>query len=800
MRGYAAGTSRRATPAAVAEPLTAAFEGLPEAHDGETAFSFRLAFSEAVAVTPEAMRTRVLTAAGGAVTGAARVDGESGVWEITVTPDSREDLSIALAPTEDCEAAGAVCTSDGRALSVVPAHIVPGPGPETGPSLTASFEGLPEAHDGEDTFHFRVAFSEDIGIGFRTMRDESFTVDGGEVTGARRVDRRHDLWQITVAPDGDGEVTVTLAAGRACAVSGAICTRGGDRRQLTNTPTATVAGPPVVPLTADFVQKPYEHDGETAFTLRIAFSEGIAIGFRTFRDQSVSVSGGSVTHAKRVDRRKDLWKVTVKPGSRGDVTVTLAGGRACGTAGAVCTSDGRALSAGISTTVLGPAALTVADARAQEGTDETLDFTVSLSRATRAAVTVAYATADGTATAGSDYTATSGTLTFAAGETEQTVSVPVLDDAHDEGEETLTLRLTNATGAVIADGEATGTIKNTDPLQRAWLARFGRTAATHVTDAVGERLRDGSGASHVTVGGYRLPLEKRGATDGADDGVSGVERLVLALGQRLGLGTGTAPAGAGGVAGAGGWPDAPVATDPRLGQSRTLDVGNAVNLRQVLLGSSFRLSLGAAATGSAGPRLTAWGRVAGTTFDGREGKVSLDGDVLTGTMGVDGEWDRLLAGLAVAHSRGDGSYTMPVAGGDDSGNLEQTLTSIHPYLRYAVNDRLDVWGLFGYGWGDLTLEKGTGTTYETDTTLAMGAFGGRGILLPAGETGGFELATRTDAMLTRTSSDAVQTADGNMASADAEAHRLRLVLEGSAGVCVARRPAPDADDGSRAAA
>ena len=164
------------------------------------------------------------------------------------------------------------------------------------------------------------------------------------------------------------------------------------------------------------------------------------------------------------------------------------------------------------------------------------------------------------------------------------------------------------------------------------------------------------------MGGYRLPLGQRGATDGADDGVSGVERLVLALGQRLGLGTGTAPAGAGGVAGAGGWPDAPVATDPRLGQSRTLDVGNAVNLRQVLLGSSFRLNLGAAATGSAGPRLTAWGRVAGTTFDGREGKVSLDGDVLTGTVGVDGEWDRLLAGLAVAHSRGDGSYTMADTG------------------------------------------------------------------------------------------------------------------------------------------
>ncbi len=763
----------------VAEPLTASFEGLPSSHDGESAFSFRLAFSEAVAVTPEAMRTAVLDVAGGAVTGAARVGGASGVWAITVTPDSREELSITLAPAADCAADGAVCTADGRALSNGAAHIVSGPGSGTGPApLTAAFEGLPESHDGEDAFRVRVTFSEEIGIGFRSMRDASFTVDGGEVTGARRVDGRHDLWEITVEPDSDEAMTITLPAGRACGVSGAICTRGENRRQLTNTPTATVAGPPVVPLTADFVQKPYEHDGETAFKLRIAFSEGIAISFRTFRDQSVSATGGRVTKAKRVDRRKDLWEITVEPDTNEAVTLTLAGGRVCGTPGAVCTGDGRALSAGISTTVLGPAALTVADARVDEAADAVLDFAVTLSRASSGTVAVAYATADGSATAGSDYTATAGTLTFASGETAKTVTVPVLDDAHDEGEETLTLRLSAATGAVIADGEATGTIKNTDTLQRAWLARFGRTAATHVTDAVGERLRGTPGqGSHLTVGGYRLPLGQRGATDGADDGVSGVERLVLALGQRLGLGTGTAPAGAGGVAGAGGWPDAPVATDPRLGQSRTLDVGNALNLRQVLLGSSFRLAFGRDDAGASSLRLTAWGRVAGTTFDGRDGTLSLDGDVLTGTVGVDGEWDRLLAGLAVAHSRGDGAFTKPGTDARGRGELETTLTSVHPYLRYAVNDRLDMWGVLGYGTGHMEMELDTGETRETDMALVMGAFGGRGILLPAGETGGFELATRTDAMLTRTSSDAV----AGMASADAEAHRLRLVLEGSRG-------------------
>ena len=142
-------------------------------------------------------------------------DGER-VWEFEIEPGSDDDLTMRIDGGRPCDEPGAICTEDGRSLSEGIATTVEGPEPGP-PALTASFEGLPEAHDGEDSFHFRVAFSEDIGIGFRSMRDASFTVDGGEVTRARRVDRRHDLWRITVAPDGDGEVTVTLAAGRACA-------------------------------------------------------------------------------------------------------------------------------------------------------------------------------------------------------------------------------------------------------------------------------------------------------------------------------------------------------------------------------------------------------------------------------------------------------------------------------------------------------------------------------------------------------------------------------------------------------
>ena len=728
--------------AGVAEPLTASFEGLPEAHDGETAFSFRLAFSEAVAVTPEAMRTRVLTAAGGAVTGAARVDGESGVWEITVTPDSREDLSIALTPTEDCEAQGAVCTSDGRALSVVPAHIVPGPGPETEPALTASFEGLPEAHDGEEGFHFRVAFSEEIGIGFRSMRDDSFTVDGGEVTKARRVDRRHDLWRITVEPDGEGDVTVTLAAGRECAVSGAICTRGENRRQLANTPAATVAGPvdeaAPAALTASFVQAPAEHDGETAFKLRVAFSEGISIGFRTFRDQSLSVSGGSVKNAKRVDRRKDLWEVTVKPGSLDDVTVTLEGGRACGTAGAVCTGDGRALSATISTTVLGPAALSVADARVHEAEDALLVFEVTLNRARHAAVTVDYVTSDVTARAGEDYTSASGTLRFATGERLKTVEVTVLDDAHDEGEETLTLTLSNPSGAYLADATATGTIENTDPMPKAWMVRFGRTVGSQVVDALNARL-DGAGGSHVTVAGINLIGAPGLEPQAEDDDPFGLREWAKNAERE---------------------PDA-----------------RTITAEDILLRSAFHLSSGGDGTHEGGPAFTAWGRVATGGFEAEEDGGTMDGDVTTGLVGFDAEWERALAGVMLSQSSGDGSYRLDPAKGDDAGTVESSLTGVYPYANLDLNARVSAWALAGVGSGELTLKREGHRDMPTDISMRMGAVGVKGKVLDGTGASGVALNVKSDAMWVGTKS-----ADtGELDPTEGDVTRLRFIVEGERG-------------------
>ena len=108
--------------------------------------------------------------------------------------------------------------------------------------------------------------------------------------------------------------------------------------------------------------------------------------------------------------------------------------------------------------------MTVANASVAEGDSGTKDlaFTVTLSSASNTDVTVKYATANGTATAGSDYTATNGTLTIPAGQTTGQIKVPVGGDTVDEGDETLTLTLTEPEGATLADGEATGTITDDD--------------------------------------------------------------------------------------------------------------------------------------------------------------------------------------------------------------------------------------------------------------------------------------------------------------------------------------------------
>ena len=111
-------------------------------------------------------------------------------------------------------------------------------------TLTAEFLDTPSSHDGQTAFTFELRLSEEFDLSHVTLRDHAFTVTGGEVTGARRLEpdsaTPNIRWEITVAPDGNGGVTIMLPATTDCTAQGAICT--GDGKMLSGGVTVTVAG------------------------------------------------------------------------------------------------------------------------------------------------------------------------------------------------------------------------------------------------------------------------------------------------------------------------------------------------------------------------------------------------------------------------------------------------------------------------------------------------------------------------------------------------------------------------------
>lgn len=103
----------------------------------------------------------------------------------------------------------------------------------------------------------------------------------------------------------------------------------------------------------------------------------------------------------------------------------------------------------------------VANTEGRNGT-RSFTFTVSLSTATTAVVSVNFATANGSALAAEDYNAASGTLVFAAGETTKTIAVGVLGDRKREPDESFSVNLSGASGATIFDASGAGLIRNDD--------------------------------------------------------------------------------------------------------------------------------------------------------------------------------------------------------------------------------------------------------------------------------------------------------------------------------------------------
>ena len=432
----------------------------------------------------------------------------------------------------------------------------------------------------------------------------------------------------------------------------------------------------------------------------------------------------------------------------------------------------------------GDAGLSVADARVQ-GESSVLAFTVSLDRTRDVAVRVDYATEDGAARAGEDYTPVSGTLTIEAGGRERTVEVPVLPALHVTGERTLTLRLSNAVSAVIDDGVATGVIVRESELPKAWLARFGRTASDHAAQAIARRLEAGQRETQVTVAGRRvdglsvdglllgvLPSGGWRPASAVEDMATRLAAPALAA-SRAPFGGVDADPGTTGLR-AGTWGEAPGALDrePFADAGQTLrravlpDFGYRLpGAEEALMGTSFYVERGAQQD-EGGGTWAAWGDVAATRFEGDAGGLALDGDVVTGTAGLDRQWRAVLVGLALSRSSGEGGY------GTGAGTIASTLTSVHPYVQVRLGERAQVWGAAGWGRGGLEITPESGAAREADLRNSMAAAGARAVLMGAG---GLEIALRSDFLWTETSSDGTAA----LAEAVGTASRGRLMLEGA---------------------
>ena len=334
-----AGNAESVTSDAVAGPypLTATMHDAPGSHDGSAAFSFELWFSEAPAVGFATVRDHAFTVTGGSVDNVRRlVPGYNARWEITVTPSSEADVTLALNATTKCSAEGAICNVDGVKLSgglelVVPwtsSPLSPATGAPTingtarvGETLTVSTSGIADA-DGVANATFTY----------------QWLADDLDISGAT----------------GSSYTVVTADAGKVIKVTVSFTDDAGNEESVTSAATAVVTQPP---LTASTHDVPESHDGATAFTFELRFSEEPGGGFSatTLRDQALTVSGGTITNVRQLETGKNLkWEITAQPSGNEEVTVILLPTIDCADQGAICTGDGRGLSVGQAILVLGP--------------------------------------------------------------------------------------------------------------------------------------------------------------------------------------------------------------------------------------------------------------------------------------------------------------------------------------------------------------------------------------------------------------------------------------------------------------
>ena len=789
----AAAVAQPETPAAVPQVTVSGGNGIAEGGNASFTVTATPAPSAPLAVTLTVGQSGDYAASGQTGTRQVTVPtGGSVAIEVTTADDAVDEPDGSVSATVE-PGTGYTVGGAGTASVAVADDDDPVPDPVT-PELRLS-AGSPVDEGGNAVFtvHADAAPAADLTVALTVAQTGDMLSAPG--AGSRQLTLAAGATSATLAlataDDGvdepDGSVSVTLDAGAGYTVAagqaaGAVVVRDNDEPVISIAAGTKMTGGVTEGAPASFTltATPAPH-ADLTVSLAVTQSGDYAAQGQTGTRQVTIPTGGSIAfEVATVNDTAD------EPD--GSVTATLAAGSGYAVAASpddaatVAVADDDVAATGVPT-------LSVNDVEVKEGPYRRVEFTVTLSKALEKGAWFYYRVRESSpvsAKRGVDFSASTGKkfASIRAGATEHRIMAAlVIDDSHDEDPETFEIVLSDAHGAAIADAVGVATIVNDDPMPAAWLARLGRTVAEQALDGIagriaapreagaqgtlaGQSLSFGTGSEADGAANDNMPMG--GVSHGMSLAQSDVARAFGASADRFGRGHG--PDHAHG-----------------LGESRTMTGLEA------LLGSSFTAT---GETDGSGGSLAFWGRAAQSSFDGREGTFSLDGETTTAMLGADYARGKWLVGLALMQSSGDGGYADAGTGSvrcpqdldaetrevlcggavrEGDGKVEASLTAAVPYAAIQASERLRLWGAAGYGTGEVTLKPDVGGSLSSDISWTMAAAGARSDLLqPPKEGSGPTLALTADGLWARTSSEKTH----ELAASDSDATRLRVGLEG----------------------
>lgn len=409
-----------------------------------------------------------ITTSGTATSG---VDYTGGVANVTI-PAGATTATIVIDPTVD----GTVEPDETVTLTVAAGtgYTVGAPASATGtilnddvPSATISVSPSAVAEDGAPNLVYTVTLNQPsfsaISVNYTIGGTATNGTDYATIASPLVIPAGNTTGTITVNPTADATieanetVILTLAAGAGYTVG------------VPNSATGTILNDDLPNLTINDVTANEGNAGLTNFTFTVSLSAPAGPGGVTF---DIATANGSATAG--VDYvANSLTGQTIPAGSSTYTLTVQVNGDALNeptetffvnvtnVVNAVVV-DGQGVGTIVNDDPL--PSLSINDVSVVEGNAGTVNavFTVSLSTASGQTVSVNYATANGTAAAPADYTSTSGTLTFPAGTTTQTITVPVIGETIPEANETFFVNLSGAVNATISDNQGVGTITNDD--------------------------------------------------------------------------------------------------------------------------------------------------------------------------------------------------------------------------------------------------------------------------------------------------------------------------------------------------